>query len=65
MYGTELASETPERRGVGLNRAIHALVDDCSLQKTEATMKHDKYCLKDTEWCIGIMLSTGSAGWVR
>ena len=26
-YGTELASETPERRGVGLNRACHALLE--------------------------------------
>ena len=51
MYGTELASETPERRGVGLNRACHALVEYCSLQLSENTRKANEYCLKETECC--------------
>ena len=51
MYGTELASETPERRGVGLNRAFHALVEYCSLQLSENTRKANEYCLKETEGC--------------
>ena len=51
MYGTELASETPERRGVGLNRAFHALVEYCSLQLSENTRKANEYCLKETECC--------------
>ena len=50
-YGTELASVTPERRGVGLNRACHALVEYCSLQLSENTRKANEYCLKETECC--------------
>ena len=51
MYGTELASETPKRRGVGLNRAVHALVEYCSLQLSENTRKANEYCFKETEGC--------------
>ena len=60
MYGTELASETPERRGVGLNRACHALVEYCSLQLSENTRKANEYCLKETELLICLCL--GSSG---
>ena len=51
MYGTELASSSVERRGVGLNRAFHALVEYCSLQLSENTRKANEYCLKETEGC--------------
>ena len=51
MYGTELASSSVERRGVGLNRAFHALVEYCSLQKTDQARKANEYCLKETEGC--------------
>ena len=51
MYGTELASSSVERRGVGLNRAFHALVEYCSLQTSEEARKANEYCLKETEGC--------------
>ena len=60
MYGTELASENPERRGVGLNRAFHALVEYCSLQLSENTRKANEYCLKEIEGCFCLCL--GSSG---
>ena len=51
MYGTELASLSVERRGVGLNRAFHALVEYCALQNSAEARKSNAYCLKDTEGC--------------
>ena len=51
MYGTELASSSVERRGVGLNRAFHALVEYCSLQNSEEARKANEYCLKETDCC--------------
>ena len=51
MYGTELASSSVERRGVGLNRAFHALVEYCALQNSAEARKSNAYCLKDTEGC--------------
>ena len=47
MYGTPMASQNMERRGVGLNRSIHALLQNCPLQHTEAVMKQNQNCLKE------------------
>ena len=47
MYGTELASSDVERRGVGLNRWMYALLEFCKYQKQDMTMKQNKYMLQD------------------
>ena len=42
-------SQTAERRGVGINRAIHALHLYCQLQQTEEVKKRNEYCFKESE----------------
>ena len=43
-------SQTAERRGVGINRAIHALHLYCQLQQTDEVKKRNEYALKESEW---------------
>ena len=45
-----VVSQVVERRGVGLNRAIHALLQYCQLQQSEDVKKRSQYCLKESEW---------------
>ena len=44
---TELCSLEPERRGVGINRFLQALVEYLKYQKTEVMEKQNKAVLKD------------------
>ena len=39
-YMTELCSKELERRGIGINRFIHAVVEYIKYQETETTKKH-------------------------
>ena len=36
-----------ERRGVGLNRVLHALLEYCTLQMKETTKKQNEFCLQE------------------
>ena len=36
-----------ERRGVGLNRVLHALLEYCNLQMKETTKKQNEFCLQE------------------
>ena len=47
MYGTPMASQNMERRGVGLNRSIHALLQNCQLQQCADVKKRNQICLQE------------------
>ena len=47
MYMTELCSMEPERRGVGINRMLHAMKLYCEYQKTADVMKQNKAIIKE------------------
>ena len=46
MYMTEMASEEPERRGVGINRFLQAVVEYCKYQLREQVKALNKAVLK-------------------
>ena len=48
MYMTELCSIEHERRGIGINRMLHAMKLYCEYQKTAEVMKQNKAILKET-----------------
>jgi hypothetical protein len=50
MYMTELASVERERRGVGVNRMIHAVVLFCKYQMEERTRKQNSVLLEPTKF---------------
>ena len=42
-----MASQNMERRGVGLNRSIHALLQNCQLQQCADVKKRNQICLQE------------------
>ena len=50
MYMTELASVERERRGVGVNRMIHAVVLFCKYQMEERTRRQNSVLLEPTKF---------------
>ena len=47
MYSTELASTSEERRGIGINRWLYALVAFCKYQEEEQIKKQNKFMLSN------------------
>ena len=40
-------SQSAERRGIGINRALHALLEFCHVQLGDAVKKQNQYVLKE------------------
>jgi hypothetical protein len=47
MYATEFASKEPERRGVAINRWMHAVLSFVEYQKTKSVQDHNKFIMRE------------------